>query len=76
MSGYGFGECKLCGAVDDYCTLQPARGLTFDCRFLVDDLTDAQIANLKELVTPAWWVREQGLQALKELAEEAGELDV
>lgn len=59
MSGYGFGECRLCGAVDDYCTLQPARGLEFDCRNLTDLLTDEQAARLREHVTPEWWIGER-----------------
>lgn len=59
MSGYGFGECKLCGARDDYCTIQGAQGVDMDCRHLSDLLTDEQAAKVRAELTPEWWIEEQ-----------------
>ncbi len=56
MSGYGFPDCKLCGAHTDYCSFQGATGVEVDCRNIADLLTDEQAAMVKELMCPDWWL--------------------
>lgn len=59
MSQYG-DVCRLCGAQGDYCIIQLARGLDFDCRLLTDMLTDEQCKEMQEWsITPEWWLEMQ-----------------
>ena len=70
MSGYGFGECKLCGAVDDYCTVRGAQGCDIDCRILADMLTQEQQTAIREQMTPDWWLEEQQEKGSKTWVEQ------
>lgn len=35
MSMHGAGQCRICGAWSDYCTLEPPAGPSVDCRDLM-----------------------------------------
>lgn len=57
MSMYGAGECQLCGAWSDYCTLETPTGVSIDCRNLrlADDMPEDWYRKLAREIREEDW---------------------
>lgn len=61
MSGYGFGKCRLCSAVDDYCMMTTATGIELDCRQVIAAMDKKKLKDLESYVSNVEdWTREAG----------------